>query len=207
MALGKTVSKYRKVIMLSLIVLTLVICITATYITGYQKNKVTAEDVFAEILTEEYCDKYSEVSSEEFLSNFEEFHIYQSYYLRPYDETKGYRNFKISATKTSTSKIKNDVKIYVGLGANWVGYKKVSKPKTFNLDKISTSSEYYWRIEGIEKSEVFPIKGNLWFTKAKEPTLYVLVEWTNEIGKNNNKYTILEYDYETFTTKPVTQEK
>lgn len=202
MALKQNIMKYKKVIMLSLIVVSIVICVLATYITGANKNKVTAEDVFADILTEQYYEKYEEVSSEDFLANFESFHIYQSKYLEPYDETLGYRYFKIDATKKEDSKIKNPIKVYVGLGANWVGYSVHSNSAEVDLNKISQAKEYYWKIDNITSDDTFPMKGNLLFTKAKEPTMYVLIEWTTEIGKNNNKYTILEIDYETFTQKP-----
>lgn len=203
MALNKKIFKHKRAIMLSLIGIAVVICILATYITGYQVNKVEAEDVFEEILTEDYLNRYTEASSDEFLANFDEFHIYESYYLEPYDSTKGYREFKLSVTKSESYNIKNDIKVTIGLGANWVNYKALSSNKQVSINPSKVNADkVYWTIDGISKDHVFPIKGGLWFTKAKEPTLYVLVEWTDMVGKNNNKYTILEFDYETFQTNP-----
>ena len=66
--------------MLLLVVLAVVICVFATYITEYNQNEVSREDV----LTAEVTSSYE--SNEELLENFKEFKIYLSKDVEPYKD-------------------------------------------------------------------------------------------------------------------------
>ena len=66
--------KYKKIIMLALILVSITILITATYITTYNNNIITREDV----ITTNMSGKIQKDFEKDFLSNFEEFSIYMS---------------------------------------------------------------------------------------------------------------------------------
>ena len=61
----KFISKYKKIIFIGLILVSVIICICATYITEYNKTKVNPEELLTS--TYEYKD------SSEFLNNFNSF--------------------------------------------------------------------------------------------------------------------------------------
>lgn len=184
-----SILKYKKIIMLALIVISVVIIIAATYITGYNVNKVVREDV----LTQDMSAKIYK-SSEDFLGNFDEFKIYLSderVYTK--DVQEGWREFTVIAKTNTESDIKKEIYVTLGMGANWVKY--ISELSDRETVKIGEEREI--KIENIEQK--FPLKSSLLFTPKVEPTLYVLVEWSE---LNTNYYTYLEYDYKTYSIKP-----
>ena len=184
--------KYKKIIMLALIIVSITILITATYITTYNNNIITREDV----ITTNMSSKTQKDFEQDFLSNFEEFSIYMSSEEEvKYDGDKvfeyGSRKFTVKNTVKEESKISN-IKVTLGMGANWVGYKSSTKSSTVKNDGSTTST-----ISNIDV--MFPLKNDLLFTPKIEPTLYVLVEWS-ELGMNY--YAYYEYDYSVYSVKP-----
>ena len=76
--------KYKKIIMLALVLVSIITCVCAAYITEYKKTKVTPEILFTEIEeTRTYKD------SEEFLKNYEYFYIYTERYVEATEDDKG----------------------------------------------------------------------------------------------------------------------
>ena len=187
-----SIFKYKKIIMLVLILVAIAIIIPAIYITEYNINKVTREDV----LTQDMSSKDFK-SSDEFLSNFEEFVIYLSNETEAkFDNGKlfeeGSREFTVDAKEKTDSKITSEyIKVTIGMGANWVKY--ISATATGNVRSAKHT------IELNNLKENFPLQGNLLFLPKIEPTLYVLVEWS-ELGENY--YTYLEYDYSQYSVVP-----
>ena len=175
--------------MLVLVLIAVIICAFATYLTEYNKNKVTATDV----ITAELGENYEEVSNDEFLANFETFDISLTNYIKPWDNggtlEKGTKTFTIVTKANENSKIRGKIKVTIGLGANWIGYKSVTVSKTFEVG----ASNITLNITDI--TDDFPMKGKLWFTKVEQPTLYVLVEWSEVLNTKPYRYTFLEYDY------------
>lgn len=184
--------KYKKLIMLTLIVVAVVICVFATYITEYNINKVSREEVLTTEVTSTYKDK------DEFLSNFSEFKIYLSQDIEPYTDngvmTYGKKVFTIKTTANENSQVKGTVKITLGLGADWIKYISKTVTKTVTVGKQVDAT-----IVDIDKT--FPTDGKLWFVTVDHPTLYVLAEWSDYSGTKYHTY--LEYDYETYSVKPV----
>lgn len=182
MAQKLSITKYKKIIMLALVVIAAIICITATYITEYNLNEVTREDVFP---TNETNKGYT--SEEDFKANFSEFDIILDKIVDPYENELGTHTFVVKTTAAETSKIKGDLKVTIVLGANWVkyqseqGYSSIEigeENETVTIGKIDTT---------------FPLKGDLLFVTNIEPTVYVLIEWSEK--DNSHHYTYLELDY------------
>ena len=182
MAQNLSITKYKKIIMLVLIVVAAIICVAATYITEYNVNEVTREDVFP---TDETMKGYT--SKEDFLANFTEFEIVLTKVVDPYDETLGKHTFTVNTTAAETSKIKGNLSVSIALGANWVKY--ISKTGTSNVE-IGKENE---TVEISSIDQTFPLKGDLLFVSNIEPTVYVLVEWSEK--DNSQHYTYLEFDY------------
>ena len=186
--------KYKKIIMLALILISVIIIITATYVTTYNNNKVTREDV----LTSDMSSKNLKDFEKDFMVHFDEFIIY----LDKEEEVKydgdelfetGDREFvaKNTVKESSKSTISN-IRVTIGMGASWVGY--VSKTSTASL-RVNSSTTLI--ISGIEVT--FPLKPSLWFVPNQEPTLYVMVEWSE---LNTNYYAYYELDYSVYSVKP-----
>ena len=182
MAQNLSITKYKKIIMLALIVVAVIICVTATYITEYNINKVTREDIFP---TDETKKGYT--SEEDFLENFTEFEIVLTKVIDPYDETLGKHTFTVNTTAAETSKIKGNLSVSIALGANWVKYTSNTGTATVEIGEENEKVE----ISGIDQT--FPLKGDLLFVSNIEPTVYVLVEWSEK--DNSQHYTYLEFDY------------
>lgn len=199
----QTLSKYKKIIMLSLVLIGLIIIVTAAYITEYNKNKVTIEDVFGDI---EVTGTY--VEAEEFLSNFDTFAVYLEENKTAYEDEEtgeikaGEMIFKIAALKKEDSNYKAKIDVKAKLGANWVKF--ISQQTSTSVKTTITSDVKYTptelNIRNIE--QIFPAKGKLWFTSIDNPTLYLMVTW-GEIGTNNLYYTYLEYTYDEYNIDPV----
>lgn len=192
MAQKISLSKYKKIIMLALVLVSIIICVFATYISEYNLNKVSREDVLTMEMTKNYK------SSEEFLENFSVFNIYLSENIAPYKDGEtlvaGKQVFTVNTVASATSQVKGDLKITIGLGANWIKF--ISKTGSNEKVEVGSNDEKI-TINNIETT--FPAKGDLWFVTVDAPTLYVLVEWSE---KNNSQYyTYLEYDYETYSQK------
>ncbi len=183
--------KYKKIIMLALVLIAIVICVFATYITEYNINKVSREDV----LTTEVTSAYEE--SNVFLNNFSDFKIYLSQEIVPYKDNDelvyGKKVFTVITVASEDSEIKT-VKFTIGLGANWIKYISNTATKTVTIGKNTDIT-----ISNIDT--VFPTNGKLWFVNVTHPTLYVLVEWSDYAGSKHHTY--LEYDYKTYSVKPV----
>jgi hypothetical protein len=182
MAQKLSITKYKKIIMLSLILVAAIICVAATYITEYNINEVTREDVFP---TDETKKGYT--SEEDFLKNFTEFKIELTKVVDPYDETLGKHTFTVNTTAAETSTIKGDISVTIALGANWVKYISNTGKATVEIGEENETVE----INGIDQT--FPLDGNLLFVTNIEPTVYVLVEWSEK--NNSHHYTYLEFDY------------
>ena len=183
MAQKLSITKYKKIIMLALIVIATIICITATYITEYNLNEVTREDVFP---TDETSKGYT--SEEDFRANFSEFDIILDKIVDPYENELGKHTFVVKTTAAETSKIKGDLEVTIVLGANWVKYQ--SDEGHNSSVEIGAENETV-TIGNIDKT--FPLKGDLLFVTNIEPTVYVLIEWSEK--DNSHHYTYLELDY------------
>lgn len=184
--------KYKKIIMLALILISIVIIITATYITTYNNNKVTREDV----LTADMSSKIQKDFEKDFITHFDEFKIY----LDDEEEVKydgdklfetGSRTFSVENKVKEDSTVSN-IKVTLGMGANWVKY--ISDTRTGSVKNNSSTTITISNIE-----ELFPLQGDLWFLPKLEPTLYVMVEWSEY---NTNYYAYYEYDYSVYSVKP-----
>ena len=193
MKLKDLIFKYRKIIMLALVLVSVIIIITAMYVTEYNNNKVTREDVLTSTPSGEYKD------SNEFLKLFDTFKIYMSdEQTVMFDDNgevlqHGSRTFTIDTKLKENADIQKDVYVTLGLGANWVKY----------IATTSRSKIYLGESGKIKFSNVdalFPLQGDLLFLPKLEPTLYVLIEWSNSLNKNF--YTYLEYEYSVYSIKP-----
>ena len=180
----KGIFKYRKIIMLVLILIAVIICISATYITTYEANVVTREDVITKQVTSTYK------SSEEFLSNFEKFEIKLTQAIDPYKDNAGTEvlgsyKFKVENKTNESSRIREtvDLKVTAGLGANWIGFK--SQTAANNSVDVNSSTATL-TIKNIDT--IFPTVGPLWFVNVDAPTLYVLVEWSEIDGSQFHTY-------------------
>ena len=87
--------------MLALVLISIVIIITATYVTTYNNNKITREDV----LTADMSSKTQKDFEEDFLSNFDEFKIYLSSEVEVI-----YKDDKVLEYGTRKFTVKNNVK-------------------------------------------------------------------------------------------------
>jgi hypothetical protein len=184
--------KYKKIIMLALILISIIIIITATYITTYNNNKVTRVDV----LTADMSSKIQKDFEKDFITHFDEFKIY----LDDEEEVKydgdklfetGSRTFSVENKVKEDSTVSN-IKVTLGMGANWVKY--ISDTRTSSVKNNSSTTITISNIE-----ELFPLQGDLWFLPKLEPTLYVMVEWSEY---NTNYYAYYEYDYSVYSVKP-----
>ena len=189
MALIKNIFKYKKLIMLVLIVLGFGICVLGAYQATYKKNVIEATDVIPNTLT-----GYEKSTSEDFLSNFDKFEIKQTSFIKPWTDNNGntvvgLKTFTVSTQVNANSKIRGKIKVTIGLGANWVSY--ISE--TFG-DEVTLGKDTDLTIN-INFDDLFPKEGNLWFIEVEQPTLYVLVEWSEELNTKPYKYAYLEFDY------------
>lgn len=175
-------TKYKKIIMLALILVATIICVSATYITEYNLNKVIREDIFP---TEE--GKTGFRTEEEFLANFTEFEIVLDKIIEPYDEISGKHTFLVKTTAAETSNIKGEIKVTMALGANWIKYISDTGSSSIEIGKENETVE----IRNIDTK--FPAKGDLLFVSNIEPTVYVMVEWSEK--DNSKHFTYLEFDY------------
>ena len=182
MAQKISIVKYKKIIMLALVVIAAIICITATYITEYNLNEVTREDIFP---TNETKKGYT--SEEDFRANFTEFEIILDKAVDPYEDNLGTHTFVVKTTAAETSKIKGDIDVTIVLGANWVKYQSEQGHSHVEIGEENETVV----IGNIDTT--FPLKGDLLFVTNIEPTVYVLVEWSEK--DNSQHYTYLELNY------------
>ena len=181
MAQKISITKYKKIIMLILVVVAAIVCIAATYITEYNINKVTREDVFTTEMTKTYK------SADEFLENFTEFKIVLDKVVEPYEETLGKHTFMIETEAAETSQLKSEIKVSIALGADWIKYISEIQNRNVTIGKDDQSIT----IKNIDTK--FPAKSNLLFTPKVQPKLYAMVEWSEKDGYQY--YTYLEFDY------------
>lgn len=185
--------KYKKIIMLALILVGVIICVFAAYITEYNKTKIDVETLFTEIEEDrEYKD------SEEFFKNYEYFHIYAEDIKKAHLDQKentvsGSYTLKV-VSKDNTIINAKAVSISAVFAANWVGFQSEVK----STSNYKSSKEATIKISNI--TQLFPAKGKLLFTKVEEPTLYVMIKWSDNSGERY--YTYLELDYETYSQVP-----
>jgi hypothetical protein len=185
--------KYKKIIMLALVLVSIITCVCAAYITEYKKTKVTPEILFTEIEeTRTYKD------SEEFLKNYEYFYIYTERYVEATEDDKGNlingtHKFKV-ASKDAQTKNAKLVTIEIKLAANWINFQSNSATTSNYTSKKGATLT----ISNI--AQIFPAKGKLLFTKVEEPTLYVLIKWTENDG--SRYYTFMELDCEQYSEVP-----
>ena len=181
-----SIFKYKKIIMLALILVAIVIIVAAAYITDYTANTVTRE----EVLTIEPKGEYR--SSDDFLKNFKTFEIAiddNRGLITPHTDTNGnlipgYFKFRIKSELVEETNLKNTVTVYGGLGANWIKFISNTGKVSFTPGSINTT----FKVDGIETT--FPTQGHLLFIEVDYPTLYVLVEWQE---LTSYYYTYLEY--------------
>ena len=69
---------------------------------------------------------------------------------------------------------------------------------TFTSSSSSSKNETTIKISNI--NQIFPAKGKLWFTGANQPTLYVMIKWTE--NETNRYYTFIELSYDQFIAVP-----
>lgn len=185
--------KYKKIIMLALILVAAIICVSASYITEYNKTKVSAETIFTTIEeTRTYKD------SEEFYKHFEYFHIYASEYKTAHEDlngnlVNGKAVFTIKSKNAENCKAKN-INVSVALAANWIEFQALNDQAKDHSSKNETTI----KISNI--NQIFPAKGKLWFTGADQPTLYVMIKWTE--NETNRYYTFIELSYDQFIAVP-----
>ena len=190
--------KYRVPIMMTLILLAIIICVCATYITTYNSKKVNPSQVFTNPQGE--C-----LSQEKFESFFEEFTIYRSVNKDPVFNDDGsidtYGTMKfvvVSKKKKDGGLYGTSFKIKLAIGADWIKYS--SNPSSQTTVTIAKNKEI--TINSIDK--LFPQKGPLLFTKVKNPKLFAYVTYTAIIdGANVECYSYLTYDYKTYSVIPV----
>ena len=183
--------KYRKLIMLTLSLVAVIICLVATYVTEYNNNKIEIEELF----TIEETRKYK--TSEEFLNFFDSFSIVLSKEVDPHEDENGNlvkttKTFTVSTTLKETSEIKK-VSMKICLAADWVNYVSNIGSSSSNM---TLDSDNTIQITGIDTK--FPLEGNLWFVKVDQPTLYVLVYWSEN---NTHYYTYLQYTHSEYKAK------
>lgn len=186
--------KYKKIIMLSLILVAVIICVCATYITEWRKNKIDVETLFTTI-EEDRTFK----DNDEFLENYEYFYIYllegKDAYMNDNDSlVSGTKKFKVVSKDSEDMDIKN-VSIQIKLAANWIGFQS----NDASTNKYTSSNETTLTISNI--TQIFPAKGKLLFTNVKQPTLYVLIKWSDNSG--DRYYTYLEMEYKEYNVTPV----
>ena len=193
--------KYKKIIMLALILVAAIICVSAAYITEYNKTKIDVETLFTDIE-----EGRTFVDSEEFLKNYEYFHIFlkegsSDAYLNSNDElVSGTQRFSVVSKNADSYSIRKDtVSIQAILAADWIGFISSSASTT----KYTSGKDATLTISNI--AQIFPAKGDLWFTGAKHPTLYVLVKWSEKDGQRY--YTYLELEYKEYSVTPVIPEE
>ncbi len=186
----KFITTYKKIIFIALILVSVVICVFATYITEYNKTKVNPEELLTS--TYEYKD------SEEFLENFNSFVIYSSKSDKAYMDgdtiKKGTEEFKILVQLKDGSDVSDSMTVKLALAADWISFKTSPAQRNITID----GKEETIKITNID--QIFPATGKLWFTKVNHPTLYVLVEW-NEFSQYY--YTRLEFSYDQYSKKPI----
>ena len=179
--------------MLALVLVSVIIIITSMYVTEYNNNKVTREDVLTSTPSGEYKD------SNEFLKLFDTFKIYMSdEQTVMFDDNGevlqyGSRTFTIDTKLKENADIQKDVVVTLGLGVNWVKYMASTSRYSIDLDESE-------EIKFSNIDTLFPLQGDLLFLPKLEPTLYVLIEWSNSLNKNF--YTYLEYEYSVYSIKP-----
>ena len=186
MAQKISITKYKKIIMLILILVAVIICTAATYITEYNVNKVSREDVFTTEMTKTFK-SFNEFKE----GNFSKFEITLEKVVEPYDNTLGSHTFLIETTATETSQVKKTIKVSLALGADWVKYISDVDYKNITVGDINQKIT----IDNIDTK--FPIKGNLLFLPEIQPTLYVMIEWSEK--DNSQYYTYLELSYEDYS--------
>jgi tRNA threonylcarbamoyl adenosine modification protein YjeE len=128
-----SIFKYKKIIMLALILVAIAVIVTAAYITDYSANTVSREDV----LTMEPKGEYR--SNEDFFKNFKTFEItldYNKGLITPHTDSNGnlvagYYRFRITSELAEKTNLKNNVTVYGGLGANWIGFISNTGKTTF----------------------------------------------------------------------------
>ena len=181
--------------MIALVLIAVIICVTASYVTEYNKNKVDAETIFE---APEEDREYK--SAKEFYENFEYFEIYlaegssEAYYDQNDSLISGTQRFLIESKKGENYNLRNTVTLQFALGANWIGYtSNVTSAKSPEVGEKTTVT-----ISNIE--QIFPAKGNLLFTNVKKPTLYVMVKWTEK--DNERYYTYIELKYKEYFETP-----
>ena len=190
-----SILKYKKIIMLSLVLISVIIVIAAMYITEFNINKVTREDV----LTKTPAGIYKEFK--DFDEQFETFKIYldsEDEFMKD-DEGNileyGIRKFGIETKLKDASDI-SKVNITLGMGANWVKY--ISSSASSGSNGIDLNDTDYISFNDLDT--LFPLQGKLLFLPKLQPTLYVLIEWSE---LNTNYHTYVEYEYSQYSIKPV----
>lgn len=190
------VLKYKKIIMIALVFVALIICVTATYVTEYNKNKVEVETLFeAPEEDREYKDE------KDFYKNFEYFEIYlnvgseEAYVDSNGHLIPGKLKYTVESKKGENYNLRGSISIQAANGANWIGYRsEVSASKTHQPGEITMIT-----INNV--NQIFPAKGKLWFTNVNKPTLYVMVKWTEK--DNERYYTYIELKYDEYSEIPV----
>lgn len=185
MTFKSAIFKYKKIIMLALVLIAVITCVVATYVTEYNINKIHVEELF----TVEETRKFK--TEREFIENFSSFVIKSTSEIDPSTDPEtgetdlGERIFTVNA-KLEEGKNLKKLSLKLCLAADWIHY--ISKLGTSSSD-MNLSVEHTITIN-IDR--IFPANGNLWFVTVKQPKLYVLATWSEN---NTHYYTYLEYDY------------
>ena len=176
--------KYKRLIMIGVLLVAVIICVTASYITEYNKNKVTVDDV----LNLSAIENKEHVEFDEFLENFDSFKIHLEEKLNPNEATStiGKRVYVITVDFADDADFDNDkFTAKIGLGANWVHY--VSDLGSTTVSE--TNVERTITVSNVEHT--FPASGNLWFTNVSKPTVYLYLEWVVD-GESFYTYTTVD---------------
>ena len=173
--------KYKRLLMIGVLLVAVIICVTATYITEYNKNKVTVDDVLGISAIE----GKEHVDFDEFLENFDSFKIHLEEKLNPNEATAtiGKRVYVITVDFADDAEFDSDkFTAKIGLGADWIHYVSDLGSTTVsetNVERIITISNV---------NHTFPTSGNLWFTNVDKPTVYLYLEWAVD-GESFYTYT------------------
>ena len=184
-----------RIIMLCLVVLAVIICVIATFVTEYTTNNVSAEKAFETKIEEGWV----EVSNDDFLKHFITFDLKEDKLITPLFvngelDTPGKATISLKTEFDNEVVNKMDKKerllnetttltVYAKYGADWLGF--YSNEASFSNYTIGSTSPTTRTINDFNQK--FPAR-KLLFISIENPELFGLVKWTYN---NTTYYTLL----------------
>ena len=196
------ISKYKKIIMLALVLVAVIIIISTSYITEYNQTHIEPATLFETTEETHPADRYRK--PEEFYSNFEYFKIYRAtgtinndaYIDANGQLVAGSPKFTVISKQGANYKVANTMNIQIKLAADWIGFQ--SNVASYQNYKVGEKAN----LTIANVTQTFPAKGDLWFTTVKHPTLYALIQWTDSTDQKRY-YTYLELEFDEYNEIPV----